>query len=352
MIFRSNTDNQKKNSSFIIRTLAECSEGDHLVFICDSKCRANAEVLADNARDFGMVPIIVDIDAFGRGERYLKMPPLRALKAAVQAADCSFMLTDQMLTDFGLFFGNSDETDTSLLGKDKRFTLEANGMEQWVVNEEEILHYRERTIRLQKLLAGGGLLHVTTRRGTDFTCDLKEGVEASYPVMAIIPFYAEVAVIPRHGYLNGVIVVDGASQCAYAQRGFPIRPCFPGHNEIHMEPLRITFKNGLVESFDGPDIQVERLKKWMYSSSPNAVFADEIGIVTTTSEENDRFGWLIDGTHQSHCIHVAIGNNTRRGEIIHAPEHCDFDMHDPIIKLDGETLYENRKFNDDLIFKH
>jgi len=58
----------------------------------------------------------------------------------------------------------------------------------------------------------------------------------------------------------------------------------------------------------------------------------------------------IDNTHQTHCVHVALGNNARRDEVIHAPEHCDFDMHDPVVMLDSKTLYAKREFNDELIF--
>ena len=119
-----------------------------------------------------------------------------------------------------------------------------------------------------------------------------------------------------------------------------------------MEPLSITLDHGKVTGFSGPKIQCERLEKWMYSSQPNADQADEIGLVTCTSPENDRFGWLIDGTHQTHCVHVALGNNvSRRSEIIHAPEHCDFDMHDPKIEINGKVIYEKRFFNDELIFR-
>ena len=117
-----------------------------------------------------------------------------------------------------------------------------------------------------------------------------------------------------------------------------------------MEPLRIELEKGVVKSFDGPKVQVERLEKWMYSSEPHADLADEIGIVTTTCIENDMYGWLIDGTHQTHCTHLALGNNTRRDEVIHAPEHCDFDLHNPHITLDGQTIYADRQFNDALIF--
>ena len=343
-------DRVRRNCRFIIETLGGGKPGENAVFICDSQCRENALALSDMALELGLHPIVIDIDSFGCEKRYLNMPVMKPLREAILASDVSFMLCDQMLTDFGMFLGDTDECDQALLGHSRRFTLEARGLMEWELDPERILRDRERTLRLTDLLNKGGLLHVTTERGTDFSCEMVTGTDAVYPVMAIIPFYVETAVIPSFGAFNGHLVVDGASQCAYAQRGFPIRPGIPGYMETCMEPLQIDIKDGRVCGFKGPKIQMERLEKWMYGSDPHADLADEIGLVTATSRENDRYGWLIDGTHQTHCVHVALGNNNRRGEVIHAPEHCDFDMHDPKITLDGRILYQDRQFNDELLF--
>ncbi len=349
-IFQDRTERIRRNGRFIIETLGGGKSGEDVVFIADSQCRENAFALSDTALELGLHPAVIDIDSFGREQRYLKMPVMKPLRSAILNSDLAFMLCDQMLTDFGMFLGNRDECDTALLGHNRRFTLEARGLTEWDADPVKILHERERTVRLADLLRKGGLLHVTTERGTDFTCEMGTGTDAIYPVMAILPFYVETAVIPKRGAFNGVLAVDGASQCAYAQRGFPIRPGVPGIQEIFMEPLKMEIKDGEVCGYSGPAIQCERLEKWMYGSRPEAKLADEIGIVTTTAQENDRWGWPIDGTHQTHCVHVALGNNTRRGEVIHAPEHCDFDMHDPVITLNGETLYSGREFNDGLIW--
>ncbi|MDD4099074.1 MAG: hypothetical protein PHC30_09905 [Lentisphaeria bacterium] len=349
-VFRENSARIRRNAEFILRDLGGCRPGEHLLLIADDASRENALALADVARELGLHPLVADIDSYGRGQRYLAMPSLRPLRAAILASDAAFMLTDQMLTDFGLFLGDGDAMDASLTGAGRRYTLEARGLPEWDLRPEEIIHFRERTSRLHDLLQRGGLLRVRTARGTDFSCDMASGTDGMYPVLGILPFYAEVAVIPKLGCFNGVLMVDGASQCAWAQRGFPIRPAVPGHQELYLEPLRIDIRDGRVTGCSGPAAQVERLEKWMYESSPHADLADEIGLVTTTARENDQYGWLIDGTHQTHCVHVALGNNTRRGELIHAPEHCDFDMHDPEITLDGRLLYAEGEFHDEVIF--
>jgi len=339
-----------KNARFVLEKIAEIKRGDSIVAVVDSGCYQNGRALCDVAKQMGANGIIVDIDMYGGDERYMKLPVMEPLRQAILRSDVTFMLTDQMLTDFGRFLGDRDECDTALLGHNKRFTFESTGMEQWNLNEEEVLNNRKRALNLHEFLKTAKRIHITTKKGTDLVCDIGTKLDAMYPVMAIIPFYSEVAVIPAAGTVNGVVVADGASEFAYGQRGFPIRPAFPGHQELYKEPLKLIFKDSLLVGFEGDSVQMQRLQKLLDTVDPVPDLCDEIGLVTTTSRENDQFGWRIDGSHQTHCVHVAIGNNhTRRGEIIHAPEHVDFDVHDPTIAIDGKVIYSNGIFHDELL---
>ena len=193
---------------------------------------------------------------------------------------------------------------------------------------------------------------ITTKRGTDITCKVGDAPDGMYPVMGIIPFYAEVAIVPSFNSVNGVVIADGASEFAYGQRGFPIRPAFAGHQELYKEPMKLVFKDSMLVDYDGDPVQKARLTKLLADVDPKPDICDEVGLVTTTSIENDMYGWRVDGSHQTHCIHVALGNNRRRGEIIHSDEHVDFDIHEPTLTVDGITVYENGVFNDAVIFEN
>lgn len=341
-----------RNARFIIEDLARGKPGESIVLITDSASYTQARALCDCARDLEMSAIIVDVDAYGGRERYANIPVIPPLKAAILSADICFMLTPQMMTDFGTYLGAVDDCDEALLGKSRRFTLEAGGMEEWDFNPKEILNYRKRTEKLLERLKAGRELRVTTARGTDFTCEIGKKPDAMYPVLAIIPFYAEVAIIPNLGGVTGTFCADGASECTDRHRGLPIRPGIPGHQELHKPPLRIRLEKSMVVDCDGDPVQVARLKKWMETSEPPANVADEVGIVTTTSWENDAYGWIVDRTHQTHSLHVALGNNHRRGEIIHGTEHVDFDIHDPTMAIDGETFCRDGEFDDKVIFRN
>ena len=339
-----------QNARFVLMELAEAKPGQQIVVIADNNCYANARVLCDVAKKEGIASIIIDVDHYGGQENYSRLPVMEPLRQAIFHSDITFMVTDQMRTDFRRFLGTTDDMDTSLLGHNKRFTFEANGMECWQLDKERIIRDRERSLRVYDWLRKAKEVRVTTARGTDITCQVGEKPDGMYPVMAILPFYAEVAIVPALGTVNGVVYADGASEFAYGQRGFPIRPGIPGHMELYKQPLKLVFKESLLTGYDGDPVQCARLDKLLRDVDPRPDLCDELGLVMCTSIENDRYGWQVDGSHQTHCVHVALGNNRRRKEIIHSTEHVDFDVHDPVIIVDGTVIYENGEFLDGVIF--
>lgn len=342
----------RENAKFVLCDIAEAKKGDNILVIADSESYTNARALCDVARECGFNAVILDVDMYGGKEGYDNLPIMEPVRQAVLHADITFMTTPQIKTGFGMYLGTKDDGDESLLGKSKRFTFEHSGMDEWNINKEEVMANRKRALALYAWMQKAKKLRITTKRGTDLTFDVEKGLDAMYPVMGIIPFYSEVAVIPSLGTVNGVVVADGASERTHNQRGFPIRPNMPTHNELYKEPIKLVFKDSILTDFAGDEVQVKRLADLLEEVEPKANIVDEIGLVTTTSIENNMYGWKVDGSHQIHCIHVAIGNNRRRGEIIHSTEHIDFDVHDPIIEVDGEVIYKDGRFFDDIIFKH
>ena len=342
----------RENARFVLLDIAGAKENDNILVIADSESYTNARALCDVARECGCNAVILDVDMYGGSEGYDNIPIMAPVRQAILHADITFMTTPQMKTGFSTFLGSQDEGDESLLGKSKRFTFEHSGMEAWDINKEEVLANRKRALGLYALMQKARSLHITTLRGTDLHCAVDQGLDAIYPVLGIIPFYSEVAVIPSLGTVNGVVVADGASERTHNQRGFPIRPNMPTVNELYKEPFRLVFRDSILTDFSGDPTQVKRLTDLLAEVSPRADLCDEIGLVTTTSVENNMYGWKVDGTHQNHCVHVAIGNNRRRGEIIHSTEHIDFDVHDPTIEVDGVILYKDGAFNDEVIFSY
>ncbi len=342
----------RENAMFVLKDIAEAKAGDNIVVIADAESYSNARALCDTAKEMGCGVVILDVDMYGGAEGYDNIPIMEPVRQAILHADICFMTTPQIKTGFSTYLGSRDEGDASLLGKNKQFTFESGGMEEWNINKEEVLANRKRALVLYEWLKSAKEIRITTRRGTDLTVNIGKSIDAMYPVMGIIPFYSEVAVIPSFDTVNGVVVADGASERTRNQRGFPIRPNMPTCNELYKEPMRLVFKDSYVVEFSGDPVQEERLRVLMDEVSPKPDLCDEIGLVCTSSHENNMYGWKVDGSHQINCIHVAIGNNRRRGEIIHSDEHVDFDVHDPSVYVDGECILKDGVFNDDVIFSH
>ncbi len=335
-----------ENAQFILFDIAQGKKGDNILIIADRESYSNARALCDCAKNAGMGCFIADVDSYGGAEGYDNIPIMEPLRQAILHADITFMTTPQIKTGFSTYLGSQSSGDESLLGKSKRFTLEAGGMELWELNREEVMANRARAVALHRWLQRAKQIHITSKRGTDITCRIGEDVDATYPVMGIIPFYSEVAVIPALGTVDGVVVADGASERTHNQRGFPIRANMPTCNELHREPIRLVFEKSMLVDFSGDEEQVQRLKMLLDEVDPKPDLCDEIGLVTTTSIENNMYGWKVDGSHQIDCIHVALGNNRQRKEIIHSTEHIDFDVHSPVIEIDGIVIYQNGKFDD------
>ena len=340
-----------KNSKFILEKIAEAKKGDNIIMLADSESYHNARLFCECAKDLGINSFIADVDIYGGEEGYDHIPIMEPLRQAVLHADIAFMVTPQIKTNFAKYLGSDKDSDAYLTGVGKRYIFEIAGLDKWDINEEEVLRNRSRAERLFTWLKKADEVHVTTEAGTDFYCKVGSSPDGMYPVEGIIPFYSEVAVIPSIGSANGVVVADGASERAYNQRKFPIRANLPGYREIYKKPLRMVYKDSVLVEYSGDDEQVKRLDKLIETVSPKPNLCDELGIVATTSVENNIYGWQVDGSHQIHCVHVALGNNSQRGEIIHSTEHIDFDVHDPVIYVDGNCIYKDGKFNDELIDK-
>lgn len=345
------SDRMFSDARFILEELCHVSEGESLVFLVDEPSYPRARVFAETARELGADSILIDLDLYHDGRGFMPVPRMEPLRQAILHADAVFLTINQKQTNIGRILGNRDETDKSLLKNSRRYTMELNGMEDWRLDREMILRDRARTEALYRKLLEADEIRITSRRGTDLTCKVGSVPDGMYPVMGILPFYGEVAIVPAMGTVNGVFVADGGSEYAYHHRGFPIRPNFPGHQETWRDPLRMIYEGSVLTRYEGDPVQTARLDELMARVDPKPDLCDEIGLVTCLSPENDRFGWLVDGSHQSRCVHVALGNNRRRNEIIHSTEHVDFDMHDPVIEIDGKEIYRNGVFDDEWILK-
>ena len=207
-------------------------------------------------------------------------------------------------------------------------------MAEWDVSADEISVIPKRTKWLLNLLKNAEKGHITTAAGTDFTFGLEKGKAFLVPVLGIIPFYGEVAVMPVMESTSGVFIIDGPTQG-------DVRPS----SELDYEPLRVTVEKGRVVDVSGGKVQLKRMKDYISRGNPPADAVDEVGILTTTLKENDMYYWS-DGTHHHDRVHIALGNNVRRDVVVHGLKHMDGEVCKPTISIDGLVIIKQGIFQD------
>ncbi|OQA83705.1 MAG: hypothetical protein BWY31_02793 [Lentisphaerae bacterium ADurb.Bin242] len=333
------------NAEFLFVDIAKAKEGESVCLVTDDAGASAASLLGLCARRMGLKPFIIDLSLYGAptgGPPYAGIP---AIKAAVLASDITFSLGfwySWLLKDTKL----SDEAHS---GVQRRFFLGcANSITEWEYNRAEILKSRERTPLLNALIRHSKELRITTEAGTDLVCEIgDENIHMISDVLYLVPFYSEVAVIPKRGTVNGTAVVDGHI--------YYVRRDEFGFRELDTEPVRLKISGNKVMDYSAPPGQLERLEKFINTADPRADQVDEIGFVTMTDHAFSKYHWGVWGGagHAVDSIHIALGNDTGgrvRPDTIHAAAHSDFDIMHPTLSLDGHVIFQNGKYDDNYIF--
>ena len=318
-----------RNARTVLEVSCRAKAGETLLLLADDVLLPYAPAIAEAALDLGLVPAILDIRHYVASEPYQNGYVLESVKRAIEASDIVIQnLADTWAPNrpgYGRLCGDADAHDRALSGERRWMILQCNGLGEWDVDVAEIAAIRKRTLWLQDLLQNAEVGHITSAAGTNFTFGLA-GKAGMVPVLGIVPFYGEVAVMPVMASTCGVFVCDGPTQC-------DARPA----DELDREPLRVVVEAGRAVDVTGDPVQLARLRAFVASGDPPADAVDEVGILTTRLTENDRYYWR-DGTHHHDRVHIALGNNVRRDVVVHGPKHLDCEVDKPTIRIDGRVI--------------
>lgn len=343
-----------KNARITLEVACLAKPGESLLILTDRNPErmACSRALEAAAVEVGLVPVIMDVSAYGSlglhrdqsdslagGMTSLIVKPV---KNAVEAADIVIRIPGMSLY-YTSILGDPDADDRFLTAQQRRMQLQSTNMDKWEITAEEVATIRRRTIWLDDRLRSVKKIQVTSPAGTDITVGLKPG-SIWYRILGIIPLYGEVSVIPQVGpETEGVYVVDGSTQRGVRQP-----------KETDRTPLRFVVKDGRIQDMSGDAEQLIRLKKLMADSGTSEVTIDEVGIVTTSIAANDAYwtsGRYTNGTHSHNTIHIALGNNVRRGEVVHGALHMDGDIRRPTVRLDDQIIIKDGIFVDSVLDK-
>jgi leucyl aminopeptidase (aminopeptidase T) len=335
-----NSSKLLENASIVLEVSCRAKAGETLLILQDDVIKPYSKALSRAAINLGLVPAIFDIRDYLATSAYTKGLVLPSLKGAIESSDIVIQnLADTWVPnrpDYGRLTGNPVMGDAALTSERRWLILQSKGMEAWNISRKQVTSVRERTIWLMDRLKRAKKGRITSINGTDFTFGLGQGSSFT-PILGIIPFYGEVAVVPDLSLTNGTFVVDGPTQR-------DVRP----RNELNRVPFKITVEAGKIKAIEGGDPeQIKRLKAFISSGDPVADCIDEIGLVTTGFIENDRYYWS-DGTHHHDTVHIALGNNAMRNTLVHGPKHMDCEILKPTISIDELCIIKEGIFHENI----
>ncbi len=195
---------------------------------------------------------------------------------------------------------------------------------------EDIRLIRERTGALAEKLTLAKEAAIRTPAGTDIILSIADRSGISLhplsPLVSGMPYYAEAAVAPVEGSVQGTIVVDVA---------------FIDWDYVLLEPVRLEVKDGLVAGLSGPEKEIGRLEA-VFSSYENARNIGELGIGTSHIIPLPVLGTRRDAARMG-TAHFALGRNNDIGGRTWSEIHWDMVCNNATVELDGVPVLKDGK---------
>lgn len=186
---------------------------------------------------------------------------------------------------------------------------------------------------IAKVLEGKDQCHITTARGTDITCSIKDRApnpqigRSPEKGMVSSPPDVECATCAVEGTANGVVYIDGSIP-------------FPGLGLIK-DAIKLTVKDSRVVNIEG-DGQAETLKKILADlNDPNAYVIGEIGLGLNPGCTLS--GSMLEDEGCGGTIHFACGDNRSFGGHTSCKLHLDMVFRNPTMVVDGITILDEGK---------
>jgi len=190
------------------------------------------------------------------------------------------------------------------------------------------------TERISELLSGGISLSLTTKRGTEISCDLggwsrlggADTGEIDAPgILANLPA-GESIISPVEGSLRGKIVVDASIS--------------GGIGKLKEDVILEIDKGRLISVKGG--VEASTLRKILEDSDENASHVAEIAFGINPFAEV--IGNIIIDEKTVGTAHIGIGNSQMLGGSVYSDVHIDSVFYGPRVKVDDHLIMEDSKF--------
>jgi leucyl aminopeptidase (aminopeptidase T) len=190
------------------------------------------------------------------------------------------------------------------------------------------------TERISELLSGGMYFSLSTKRGTNITCDLggwsrvggadtgeidKPGILANLPA-------GESIMSPVEGTLNGRIIVDASISGGIGKL---------------KDDVIFEIQNGRLMSIEG-GAEASALRKVLENSDKNANNVAEIAFGINPFAEV--IGNIIIDEKTVNTAHMGVGNSQMLGGSVYSNVHVDSVFYGPRVEVDGHLIMADGKF--------
>jgi len=317
-----------KGAKKILDECLKVEKGENVLIVADSAMPLSiAEVLAIACRERGAEPVIT-ITGLPPAEGTWPPPPVQEAMQKAQVI---------ILGSMGVFHTpcrvratNAGARCFIMVGWSEEDLF--RGPIEW-----NFLEGRKFVEKVAETLGKAKEARITTAAGTDLYIDLKERLEKVIKFDGVYqrPGDAgtvdlEVAVSPKIGTAQGVIVCDGSITQLFT----------PG---LIREPVRATVKDGVITTITG-GVEAEKTNDLLTAMDDPLVYnVVELGIGLNPKTSVSRGSPKDKGAYGT--CHIGAGSNVTWGGTIKAAVHWDMIMNAPRIELDGKVILENYRFN-------
>ena len=321
-----------KGGRFIVETCMHVESGEKVVILYDEDHERHAKVLSGLCFALGAFPALIDMTPYvtaGQADTGYPMTPPDHIARAIVDAEVTLIYTNLEWANRFAHVPCVKET----VDADHRIASIEEGMDRWVLTDEDLATVAKRCGDLGALAKGAKNIRVTSPAGTDIRVSIEGRPALVLPpikqngiMISPIPLWTEVAWACVEDKTEGRIVVDGI------QLGIGMPGTLP-------RPIEWIVKDGRAVEING-GAEAEALKKTI-AGVKNVEIIGEIGVGISDKppfggpSEKGKLGTAHFALGDN-CHAYPGGRNDCRLHLDGSVRNCTFRVDDTVVVENGE----------------
>lgn len=312
-----------KLSSAARNALLQCmgvKDGESVLIVTDSLLKDLGEIFLKEAQDLNTEAMMIEmVPRVSNAEE-----PPASVSAAMKEADVVLLVTKRSLshTQARKEANKAGARVASLPGLTADMMARTLGADYTDIGQLGL--------RIGELLTKGKSAHLTSPAGTDLYINLEgrdghpdTGMYGEKGIFGNLPA-GEAYIAPPEHTTRGMLVIDGS---------------IAGIGKV-TEPIHIKVEQGFATEITGGE-SAQRLIELLDKHGKEARNIAELGI--GTNHEAKLTGIVLEDEKVLGTVHVALGDNSTIGGVIHVASHLDGIVLNPTLEIDGQVLLKEGK---------